>query len=54
MGLIEIVGIIIICLCVGGATLYIIKAKKEGQKCIGCPYAKQCKANKSKCDCDKK
>lgn len=21
---------------------YLIKAKKSGQKCIGCPYGKQC------------
>lgn len=21
---------------------YLYKAKKQGQKCVGCPYAKQC------------
>ncbi|MBQ2662339.1 MAG: FeoB-associated Cys-rich membrane protein [Clostridia bacterium] len=26
---------------------YLIRAKKSGEKCIGCPYAKQCG---SKCD----
>ena len=33
----------------GGAITYIIKAKKRGQKCIGCPYS-GCKT----CSCGKK
>ena len=41
----EIIAIIIIILIIGGASLYIIKSKKKGIKCIGCPYAKQCKNN---------
>ena len=24
---------------------YLIRNKKRGEKCIGCPYAKQCKGN---------
>ena len=32
----------IIALAIGGAVAYIIRAKKSGQKCIGCPYAKSC------------
>ena len=27
---------------VGLAVFYVYKAKKKGQKCIGCPYSKQC------------
>ena len=27
---------------IGGAGLYICKAKKKGQKCIGCPHASNC------------
>lgn len=27
---------------VGLAVFYVYKAKKKGQKCIGCPYGKQC------------
>ena len=52
----EIIAISLIVLIVGGAILYIVKAKKSGQKCIGCPYAKQCSKNKSvkKCCCDNK
>lgn len=32
----------IIALAVGIAVFYIVKAKKEGKKCIGCPYAGSC------------
>ena len=32
----------ILVLIVGGIALYLWKAKKRGEKCIGCPYAKQC------------
>lgn len=38
----EIIAILAICLCIGGAILYIIKAKKRGQKCIGCPHGGKC------------
>jgi prolipoprotein diacylglyceryltransferase len=27
---------------VGGIVWYLLRAKKRGEKCIGCPYAKQC------------
>ena len=27
---------------IGGIIAYLYKAKKRGQTCIGCPYAKQC------------
>ena len=33
--------VIILLLIVGGAGLYLYKAKKRGEHCIGCPYAKQ-------------
>lgn len=26
----------------GGIVWYLIRAKKRGETCIGCPYAKQC------------
>ena len=35
-----ILGILII--IIGAASLYIIKAKKSGVKCIGCPAAGNC------------
>lgn len=33
-------GILII--LIGAIILYLIREKKKGGKCIGCPYAKQC------------
>ena len=47
----KIIAIVSIVLIVGGALAYIIKAKKSGQKCIGCPYAKTCNASKGGCCC---
>jgi len=41
---------IIILVVVGLATYYIIKEKKAGKKCIGCPYSSECSA-KGKGDC---
>ena len=38
----------IIALAIGGAVAYIVRAKKSGQKCIGCPYAKSCSGG---CNC---
>lgn len=36
----------------GGILFYILRAKKRGQKCIGCPYAKSC--GKAQCTCGEK
>ena len=56
MDLPEIIAIIAIVLIVGLALFYVIRAKKKGQKCIGCPYSKTCgslnkKENHSCCGC---
>jgi hypothetical protein len=45
----EIIVIALICLIIGGAVAYIVKAKRNGQKCIGCPYSKSCNG----CSCNK-
>ena len=52
MGFSEILVILAVVLIVGGAVFYIVKEKKKGKRCIGCPYAHSC----SKCSCgeDKK
>lgn len=42
----KIIVIALIIIIIGGAVLYIIKAKKSGAKCIGCPYSKKCHTNK--------
>ena len=38
----DIIAIIIILLIVGGAVTYIIKEKKKGKRCLGCPYGDTC------------
>ncbi len=38
----DIIAAAVIVLIVGGAVAYIIKAKKSGQKCIGCPNSGKC------------
>ena len=54
MGLVDWIVIAVIALIIGGAAAYIIKAKKSGKKCIGCPDSCSCGA-KSKdqdgCSC---
>ena len=41
----NIVIILIVLTVVSGIVVYLYKAKKSGQTCIGCPYAKQCGGN---------
>lgn len=49
----DVVIIVVLLLIVGGAIAYIVKAKKSGQKCIGCPAGGNCpsKNGKSACTC---
>ena len=48
----DIIAIAVILLIVGSAAFYIIKAKKSGRKCIGCPDGASCGSNKdSGCGC---
>ena len=42
MELVDFIVIGIIALIIGGALAYIIKAKKSGKKCIGCPDSCSC------------
>ena len=46
--MIDIIIIALIALALGGALFYVIREKKKGKKCIGCPYA--CSCSKGKCD----
>jgi hypothetical protein len=41
----------VIALVIGGAVAYIVKAKKSGKKCIGCPDSCACSASNSKNTC---
>ena len=38
----EIIAIALVVLIIGGAVAYIIKSKRSGKKCIGCPYSDSC------------
>lgn len=49
MEFMDIIVIAILGAIVGGAVGYIIKAKKSGQKCIGCPYSKTCHGSCGAC-----
>ncbi len=50
INLVDVIVTIILIAIIGGALAYIIKAKKNGQKCIGCPSSKQCGGS---CNCKK-
>lgn len=39
--------ILVLLLILSGAGLYVYKARKSGQKCIGCPAAKTCGSSTS-------
>ena len=47
MNPIDILVILAVALIVGGAAFYIVRAKKKGKKCIGCPHCDSC--NKKGC-----
>ena len=47
----EIIAAVAIGLIIGGAVFYIIKAKKSGKKCIGCPDSTTCSGACSSCKC---
>ena len=47
----NVIAIVIIATVIGLAIAYIIKAKRSGKKCIGCPYADQC-GQKHGCNCN--
>lgn len=44
-----VISLILIAVIVGSASAYLVKAKKSGKKCIGCPYASSCS---KKCSCN--
>lgn len=48
--------VIILLILIGGAVTYIVKAKKKGAKCIGCPACGNCQgsAKQKSCGVDKK
>lgn len=47
MTLTEIIALVVLLAVVGFACWYIIKEKKRGVKCVGCPYAESCASRKN-------
>ena len=41
--------ILLLAVILGGAAFYIVRAKKRGQKCVGCPHSGSCGKN---CGCN--
>ena len=50
----DIIAIIIICVILAIAIIYILIAKKNGSKCIGCPHSKRCGSSGNCCCKDNK
>ena len=46
--MVNVIIVLVIVAIVGSSIAYIVKEKKRGVKCVGCPYAQQC-ANRGKC-----
>lgn len=38
----NVIIIAVLAAIIGGIVFYLYRAKKRGDKCIGCPYSKQC------------
>ena len=41
----------IVAVIFAAAVIYIVRAKKKGQKCIGCPYGGNCSKNNASSGC---
>jgi len=53
----DIILILVLLAIAGGIVFYLVREKKRGVTCVGCPYAKQCaKKHGAQCGCkgDKK
>ena len=48
----DIIIIIVVAAIIALAGTYVYKAKKSGQKCIGCPHSKTC--GSKNCNCGQK
>ena len=49
LSMVNLILILVLAAIIGGASLYIYRAKKSGVKCIGCPSAKTCGGKCSGC-----
>lgn len=41
MNIVDYIAIAVVVLALSAAVFYIVRAKKRGEKCVRCPYAKQ-------------
>ena len=46
--------IAVLVLVIGGAILYVLKQRKKGVKCIGCPNGGNCSGSCCNCNADNK
>lgn len=49
--MVDLIIVAIVLIIVGAAAVYIIKAKKSGVKCIGCPSGSTCAGSCGGCKC---
>lgn len=49
MKLVDYIVLAIVLLILGAVFFYILKAKKKGVKCIGCPHSGSCSGNCADC-----
>ena len=49
----NVIVILVVLAVLAAAGGYVYRAKKRGEKCVGCPYAKQCGASGG-CQCSDK
>ncbi len=45
----NVIIVLILAAIAAGIIVYLVRAKKRGEKCIGCPYAKQCGTKQCSC-----
>ena len=44
----NVIIILILAFILSGIIWYLIRAKRNGEKCVGCPYSKKCGGNCNK------
>ena len=44
--MVNVIAVLALLAIVGASAFYVIRAKKKGQRCIGCPHAKSCPSAK--------
>ena len=49
MSLVDYFVIGVIALIIGGAVIYVVREKKRGRACIGCPYCSSCAQKGGNC-----